>query len=228
MPNAQDPALQSSRGGPAQSARDAGDDQVGALHLRAAVCALRSHAGGWRIAGVAATGLDRRCHGLGAVRCNGFQSLADAAIDAANPRTATRALPVGQLTPAFVTTFVVVSSGIFILAACATESPDAVAFAGGAGGASALFLHQAIHALVASGARIRARDRAGGGVDRGARLARSAHPAAHRGGDVLGGRLRRYLRLPGFRLRPPEPGCIPFRDISALGIALGSRACFMS
>jgi len=46
-----------------------------------------------------------------------FNRLADAAIDAANPRTATRALPVGQLTPAFVSVFVLVSSGIFILAA---------------------------------------------------------------------------------------------------------------
>jgi 4-hydroxybenzoate polyprenyltransferase len=46
-----------------------------------------------------------------------FNRLADASIDAANPRTATRALPVGQLTPAFVSTFVAVSCGIFILAA---------------------------------------------------------------------------------------------------------------
>jgi 4-hydroxybenzoate polyprenyltransferase len=46
-----------------------------------------------------------------------FNRLADASIDAANPRTATRALPVGQLTPAFVSTFVAVSCGVFILAA---------------------------------------------------------------------------------------------------------------
>jgi len=46
-----------------------------------------------------------------------FNRVADAAIDAANPRTRTRALPAGTLTPAFVTTFVVVSCGIFILAA---------------------------------------------------------------------------------------------------------------
>jgi 4-hydroxybenzoate polyprenyltransferase len=45
-----------------------------------------------------------------------FNRLADASIDAANPRTATRALPVGQLTPAFVSTFVLASCGIFILA----------------------------------------------------------------------------------------------------------------
>jgi 4-hydroxybenzoate polyprenyltransferase len=46
-----------------------------------------------------------------------FNRLADARIDAANPRTSTRALPAGHLTPAFVATFVVVSSAIFILAA---------------------------------------------------------------------------------------------------------------
>ena len=46
-----------------------------------------------------------------------FNRVADAAIDAANPRTQTRALPAGSLTPAFVTTFVVVSCAVFILAA---------------------------------------------------------------------------------------------------------------
>jgi 4-hydroxybenzoate polyprenyltransferase len=46
-----------------------------------------------------------------------FNRLADASIDAANPRTRTRALPAGHLTPVFVGTFVVLSSGIFVLAA---------------------------------------------------------------------------------------------------------------
>ncbi len=46
-----------------------------------------------------------------------FNRLADAAIDAANPRTSTRALPAGHLTSTFVATFVVISSAIFILAA---------------------------------------------------------------------------------------------------------------
>jgi 4-hydroxybenzoate polyprenyltransferase len=45
-----------------------------------------------------------------------FNRVADAAIDAANPRTQTRALPAGSLTPAFVTTFVIVSCAIFIFA----------------------------------------------------------------------------------------------------------------
>jgi 4-hydroxybenzoate polyprenyltransferase len=46
-----------------------------------------------------------------------FNRWADATIDAANPRTRTRALPAGQLSPAFVATFVVASSAMFILAA---------------------------------------------------------------------------------------------------------------
>jgi 4-hydroxybenzoate polyprenyltransferase len=46
-----------------------------------------------------------------------FNRLADAAIDAANPRTRTRALPAGHLSSAFVATFVIVSCAIFILAA---------------------------------------------------------------------------------------------------------------
>ena len=46
-----------------------------------------------------------------------FNRLADASLDAANPRTASRALPAGLLTPGFVITFVLVACGIFVLAA---------------------------------------------------------------------------------------------------------------
>jgi 4-hydroxybenzoate polyprenyltransferase len=46
-----------------------------------------------------------------------FNRWADAAIDASNPRTSTRALPAGHLSHAFVVTFVVVSSAVFVLAA---------------------------------------------------------------------------------------------------------------
>ena len=46
-----------------------------------------------------------------------FNRWADASIDAANPRTRTRALPAGHLSPAFVATFVAVSSIVFIVAA---------------------------------------------------------------------------------------------------------------
>jgi 4-hydroxybenzoate polyprenyltransferase len=46
-----------------------------------------------------------------------FNRLADATIDAANPRTSARALPAGHLSPGFVATFVIVSCAIFILAA---------------------------------------------------------------------------------------------------------------
>src|SRR5438309_9016649 len=46
-----------------------------------------------------------------------FNRLADAAIDAANPRTQTRALPTGTLPDGVVSTFVVVSCAVFVLAA---------------------------------------------------------------------------------------------------------------
>ncbi|HTZ97498.1 MAG TPA: UbiA-like polyprenyltransferase [Terriglobales bacterium] len=46
-----------------------------------------------------------------------FNRLADASIDAANPRTRTRALPAGTLTPTFVATFVVISCVVFVVAA---------------------------------------------------------------------------------------------------------------
>ncbi|PYX86337.1 MAG: 4-hydroxybenzoate octaprenyltransferase [Acidobacteria bacterium] len=45
-----------------------------------------------------------------------FNRLADATIDAANPRTRSRALPAGVLTPAFVGSFVALSCAIFVYA----------------------------------------------------------------------------------------------------------------
>jgi 4-hydroxybenzoate polyprenyltransferase len=46
-----------------------------------------------------------------------FNRLADWRLDAANPRTAMRALPAGALSGGFVTGFVVISAGIFLFAA---------------------------------------------------------------------------------------------------------------
>ena len=46
-----------------------------------------------------------------------FNRLADAELDAANPRTAMRALPAGELSKGFVTGFVAVSSAVFVLGA---------------------------------------------------------------------------------------------------------------
>jgi 4-hydroxybenzoate polyprenyltransferase len=46
-----------------------------------------------------------------------FNRLADASIDAENPRTRTRALPAGTLSPAFVSLFTLASVGIFVFAA---------------------------------------------------------------------------------------------------------------
>jgi 4-hydroxybenzoate polyprenyltransferase len=46
-----------------------------------------------------------------------FNRLADATIDAANPRTRMRALPTGELSPTFVAIFVIVACAVFIIAA---------------------------------------------------------------------------------------------------------------
>src|SRR5262245_6494137 len=46
-----------------------------------------------------------------------FNRLADAQIDAANPRTATRAIPAGALSAKFVGGFVLISCAIFVLGA---------------------------------------------------------------------------------------------------------------
>ncbi len=47
----------------------------------------------------------------------GFNRLVDRRIDAENPRTAGRALPAGQVSPAFVTLFILASCGLLVLAA---------------------------------------------------------------------------------------------------------------
>jgi 4-hydroxybenzoate polyprenyltransferase len=46
-----------------------------------------------------------------------FNRLVDARLDATNPRTAMRALPAGQLSSGFVAGFVIISAGVFLLAA---------------------------------------------------------------------------------------------------------------
>jgi 4-hydroxybenzoate polyprenyltransferase len=80
-----------------------------------ALCGAMLAAGGmpawWQLAWIIVAMVSARSAAMA------FNRLADASIDAANPRTATRALPVGQLRPAFVSTFVLVACGIFVLAA---------------------------------------------------------------------------------------------------------------
>jgi len=46
-----------------------------------------------------------------------FNRLVDARLDAANPRTARRALPAGELSPGFVRAFVVIAAAVFLFAA---------------------------------------------------------------------------------------------------------------
>lgn len=80
-----------------------------------ALCGAMLAAGGWpsvhQVAWIVVAMVAARSAAMA------FNRWADAALDAANPRTSTRALPAGHLSPAFVATFVAVSSGVFVLAA---------------------------------------------------------------------------------------------------------------
>ena len=117
-----------------------------------------------------------------------FNRLADASIDAANPRTRTRALPAGTLTPAFVATFVVVSCAVFVLAASQLThlalllSPVALAVV-------CSIPIPAFYPLVARGSRFGLGYCAVGGLDCGARILRYPDPVAYCGSHILGGRV---------------------------------------
>src|SRR6202034_4082727 len=80
-----------------------------------ALCGAMLAAGGWPTAHQVAWIIVAMVAARSAAMA--FNRLADASIDAANPRTSARALPAGQLTPVFVTAFTVVSSAIFVVAA---------------------------------------------------------------------------------------------------------------
>ncbi len=80
-----------------------------------ALCGAMLAAGGWP----AASQLGWIVVAMVAARsaAMAFNRLADAQIDAANPRTRTRALPAGVLSRGFVAGFVVVAAAVFVLAA---------------------------------------------------------------------------------------------------------------
>jgi 4-hydroxybenzoate polyprenyltransferase len=115
-----------------------------------------------------------------------FNRLADASIDAANPRTRTRALPAGQLTPPFVATFVLVTSAVFVIAASQLNrlalwlSPVALA----------------IVLLYSYTKRVTRWSHLVLGFALG--IARPANSASHCRRYFLGGRVRHPLCLPGF------------------------------
>lgn len=80
-----------------------------------ALCGAMLAAGG--LPSLAQTGWIVLCMVSARSAAMAFNRLADAQIDAANPRTAARAIPAGTLSMRFVATFILVSCGIFVLAA---------------------------------------------------------------------------------------------------------------
>ena len=173
-----------------QDAHHAGDDQVGALHLCAPVRADRRPSSrpdglpalrtlAWILVAMVAA---RSC-------AMAFNRWADADLDAANPRTRTRAIPAGRCRANSCWDFTHPVRGSFCRGRRGAKPAHALPVAAGPGGPARLQLHEAHHALVAPGAGTGTGARALGSMDCGARLARSAHPGTHRGGDAVGGRL---------------------------------------
>ncbi len=80
-----------------------------------ALCGAMLAAGGWPAA--AQLGWIVLCMVSARSAAMAFNRLADAQIDAANPRTATRAIPAGVLSQKFVGLFVLVSCGLFVVSA---------------------------------------------------------------------------------------------------------------
>jgi 4-hydroxybenzoate polyprenyltransferase len=80
-----------------------------------ALCGAMLAAGG--VPGAAQVGWIVLCMVAARSAAMAFNRLADARIDAANPRTAARAIPAGLLSQKFVTVFVAVSCAVFVLGA---------------------------------------------------------------------------------------------------------------
>ena len=146
--------------------------------------------------------------------------LADRRIDAANPRTASRALPSGALSVGFVRVFLVASVVLFVAAAASLNrltlllSPVALALL------LLLLVHEALHRPLAPRPRPLPRARARRRLDRRARLARVAADPPRPRGPLLDGRVRRHLCAPGRGLRPRARACSRSRPASARARAL--------
>jgi 4-hydroxybenzoate polyprenyltransferase len=126
-----------------------------------------------------------------------FNRLVDARLDAANPRTAMRALPAGKLSAGFVAGFVVVSSAVFVLGA-AMLNRLTLELAGRRWRCCwRIAMMKRVTRWSHAGTGAGAGDCAVGGVDCGARLTGCTYRGAERGGAAMGWRLRRAVRVPG-------------------------------
>ena len=85
-----------------------------------------------------------------------------------------------------------------------------------------LFVHQALHRLLARSARVFPGHRAGGSLDCNARFARSQNSLVNRRGNVLDCRFRRHLFVPGFRVRLQRGTVQPAQAVWNRGRSLDS------
>ena len=127
--------------------------------------------------------------------------IADADYDGRNPRTANRALPKGELSLSFAWLFTMVASAVLVHCGLAIEPAGAETFAGRARGFIFVFVHQEIHVVVAFRSGVLPGHVSGSGLDCDSGIARLAHADSVCRGDFVGGRIRRFVRLPGCGVR---------------------------
>ena len=115
--------------------------------------------------------------------------IVDVHYDRANPRTSSRALATGALTTGFAWGFTAASAALLVVAAWQLNPAGTGACAGSARHPVFVFLHEALHDLVACGAGFLPGDFTRGGLDCGGGVARYAHADSVRRGNAVGGRL---------------------------------------
>ena len=154
-----------------------------------------------------------------------FNRVADAELDARNPRTKTRAIPAGVVSKSFTWGFIVFWSAVLLWAAyrlnplCLKLAPVALAVVFGYSFTKRFTSLSHLVLGFALGDRPRRR------LDRHPRDARLADLAAHRGRHVLDGGFRHHLFLPGLRFRPRSGSLQPAPARSASGARCWFRAC---
>ena len=159
------------------------EDGFAAPGLRLEAAVDRGGDGGGALGGMAFNRAGRRRYRRAAIRA---------------PRS--RHLPAGLLTRGFAWGFVAVSALVFLLAACALN-PLCLRLAPVALASCSSIRSPSDSRRCRTWCSASPRHRAGRRLDRGPRLARPAHPLAHRRSHVLDRRLRHHLLLPGLRVR---------------------------
>ena len=174
--------------------------------------------------------MDRRRDGVGTIGGDGFQPCGGCGYrraecaneDAASAgRTADRGFRVGLLVAARRWCFCSRRGALNPL--CLRLAPVALAVR-----VRSTRITKRFTSFVAYRARVRAWDRARGGMDRDSRFSRSAHSVADRRRHILDRGVRHHLLVPGLRVRPERRLVQPAAAARHCGRAVDCRGCFTS